>query len=51
MALVKMFREWNLAEDVACRIEGVEDMPGAWRTLDSIYGTDHTPEAGWRPEP
>jgi hypothetical protein len=51
MALVKMFREWNLAEDVACRIEGVEDMPGAWRTLDSIYGTDQTPEAGWRPKP
>jgi hypothetical protein len=57
MALVKMFREWNLAEDVACRIEGAEDMPAAWRTLDSIYGapltltTDQTPEAGWMPEP
>ncbi len=57
MALVKMFREWNLGEDVACRIEGVEDMPAAWRTLDSIYGapitltTDQMPEAGWMPEP
>jgi hypothetical protein len=57
MALVKMFREWNLAEDVACRIEGIEDMPAAWRTLDSIYGapltptTDQTPEVGWMPEP
>ncbi len=57
MALVKMFRDWNLAEDVACRIEGVEDMPAAWRTLDSIYGapltltTGQTPEAGWMPEP
>jgi hypothetical protein len=57
MALVKMFREWNLAEDVACRIEGAKDMPAAWRTLDSIYGaplapaTGQTPEAGWMPEP
>ncbi len=57
MALVKMFREWNLAEDVACRIEGVEDMLAAWRKLDSIYGaplaltTDQTPGAGWIPEP
>jgi hypothetical protein len=57
MALVKMFREWNSAEDVACRIEGVEDMPAAWRKLDSIYGamlaptTDPTPGAGWIPEP
>ncbi len=57
MALVKMFREWNLAEDVACCIEGAEDMPAAWRTLDSIYGaplaltTDQTPKAGWMPEP
>jgi hypothetical protein len=56
-ALVKMFREWNLAEDVACRIKGVEDMPVAWRTLDAIYGApltltmDQTPEAGWMPEP
>jgi hypothetical protein len=31
-ALVKMFGEWNLAEDVACHIEGVEDMPAAWRS-------------------
>jgi hypothetical protein len=37
LALLKMFGEWNLAEDVACRIEGVEDMPAAWRKLDSIY--------------
>jgi hypothetical protein len=57
VALVKMFREWNLAEDVACRIEGAKDMPAAWRTLDSIYGTplaltlDQTPEAGGMPEP
>ncbi len=57
MALVKMFREWNLAEDEACRIEGVEDMPAAWRKLDSIYGappaltTDQTPGAGRMPEP
>ncbi len=56
-ALVKMFREWNLAEDVACRIEGAEDMPAAWRRLDSIYGaplaltTDQTTGAGWTPEP
>jgi hypothetical protein len=52
-ALVKMFGEWNLAEDVACHIEGVEDMPAAWRKLDSIYGTplalttDQTPDEGW----
>jgi hypothetical protein len=57
MALVKMFRGWNLAEDVAWRIKGVEDMPAAWRALDAIYGTplaltmDQTPEAGWMPEP
>jgi hypothetical protein len=57
LALVKMFREWNLAEDVAGRIEVVENMPAAWRKLDSIYGapfaptTDPTPGAGWIPEP
>jgi hypothetical protein len=57
LALVKMFREWNLAEDVVGRIEGVENMPAAWRKLDSIYGaplaptTDPTPGAGWIPEP
>ena len=52
-----MFREWNLAEDVAGRIEGVENMPAAWRKLDSIYSTplaltaDQTPGAGWMLEP
>ncbi len=57
MALVKMFREWNLAEDVASRVEGAEDMPAAWRTLDSIYGapltmtTGQASEAGWMLEP
>ncbi|MFN9939152.1 MAG: hypothetical protein ACK56I_06725, partial [bacterium] len=57
LALLKMFGEWNLAEDVACRIEGVEDMPAAWRKLDSIYGaplaltTEQTVGAGWMPEP
>jgi hypothetical protein len=56
VALVKMFKEWNLAEDVACRIEGAKDMPTAWRTLDSIYGAplaltiDQTPDAGGMPE-
>jgi hypothetical protein len=57
LALVKMFREWNLAEDVAGRIEGAENMPAAWRKLDSIYGapfaptTDLTPGAKWMPKP
>jgi hypothetical protein len=56
MALVKMFRELNLAKDVACRLKGVEDMLAAWRTLDAINGgllvlvMDQTPEAGWMPE-
>ncbi len=51
-----MFREWNLAEEVACRIEEAEDMPAAWRTLDAVYGSplalaiDQTPKAGWMPE-
>ncbi|MFN9909586.1 MAG: hypothetical protein ACK56F_26295, partial [bacterium] len=43
LALVKMFREWNLAEDVAGRIEGAENMPAAWRKLDSIYGAPFAP--------
>jgi hypothetical protein len=38
-ALVKMFREWNLAEEVACRIKGAEDMLAAWKMLDAIYGS------------
>jgi hypothetical protein len=55
-ALVKMFREWNLAEEVACCIKGAEDMPTAWTMLDAVYGSplaltmDQTPEAGWMPE-
>ncbi len=50
--LVNMFREWNLAEEVACHIKGAEDMPTAWRMLDAIYDDtpawtmDQTPEAG-----
>ncbi len=39
--LVNMFREWNLAEEVACHIKGAEDMPTAWRMLDTVY--DDTP--------
>ncbi len=55
-ALVKMFREWNLAEEVACRIKVAEDMPAAWRTLDAVYGSplaltmDQTTEAERMPE-
>jgi hypothetical protein len=50
--LVNMFREWNLAEEVACHIKGAEDMPTAWRMLDAVYGgtpartMDQAPEAG-----
>jgi hypothetical protein len=57
LTLVKMFGEWNLAEDVACHIEGIGDMPTAWRKLDAIYGAplaltlDPTPGAGWMPGP
>jgi hypothetical protein len=35
--LVNMFREWNLAERVACHIKGAEDMSTAWRMLDAVY--------------
>ncbi len=55
-ALVKMFREWDLAEKVACRIKGSEDMPAAWKMLDMIYGSPlalsmgQTPGAGRMPE-
>jgi hypothetical protein len=51
-----MFREWNLAEEVACRIKGAEDMPAAWKVLDAIYGNplaltmDQAPELGRMPE-
>jgi hypothetical protein len=50
--LVNMFREWKLAEEVACHIKGAEDMPTAWRMLDAVYDDtpaqtmDQTPEAG-----
>jgi hypothetical protein len=36
-SLVDMFREWNLAEEVACHIKGAEDMSKAWRMLDAVY--------------
>jgi hypothetical protein len=39
--LVNMFREWNLAEGVACHIKGAKDMSMAWRMLDAVY--DDTP--------
>ncbi|MFN9908876.1 MAG: hypothetical protein ACK56F_22585, partial [bacterium] len=42
---------------MACHIEGIGDMPTAWRKLDAIYGAplaltlDLTPGAGWMPGP
>jgi hypothetical protein len=40
-SLVDMFREWNLAEEVACHVKGAGDMQAAWRMLDAVY--DGTP--------
>ncbi len=54
---MNMFREWNLAEEVACHVKGAEDMPTAWRMLDAVYDSppartmDQTPEAGRASEP
>jgi hypothetical protein len=56
-SLVDMFREWNLAEEVACHIKGAEDMSTAWRMLDAVYNdtpaqtNDPMPEAGRMLEP
>ncbi len=56
-ALVDMFREWNLAEEVACHIKGAEDMSTAWRMLDAVYDgapaqtSGKAPEAGRMLEP
>ncbi len=56
-ALVNMFREWNLAEEVAGHVKGAEDMPTAWRMLDAVYDSppartmDQMPEAGRASEP
>jgi hypothetical protein len=36
-SLVDMFREWNLAEEVARHIKGAEDMQAAWGMLDAVY--------------
>jgi hypothetical protein len=35
--LVNMFREWNLAEGVACHIKRAKDMLTAWRMLNTVY--------------
>jgi hypothetical protein len=55
--LVDMFREWNLAEEVACHIKGAEDMSTAWGMLDAVYDgapaqtSGQAPEAGRMLEP
>jgi hypothetical protein len=36
-SLVDMFREWNLAEEVAWYVKGAGDMSAAWRMLDAVY--------------
>jgi hypothetical protein len=56
-SLVDMFREWNLAEEVACHIKGAEDMSTVWRMLDVVCDgapaqtSDQAPEAGRMLEP
>ncbi len=36
-SLVDMFREWNLAEEVARHIKGAGNMQAAWGMLDAVY--------------
>jgi hypothetical protein len=50
-ALVTMFKEWNLSEEVASCINGAEDMPEAWRMLDVIYNGARTPAKGQSRKP